>query len=218
MAGMVSRQCGMRNAECGMRNAECGVRNVECGIERRGRSHTDPPLAFRIPHSAFETTARSSSPTVTSNPGAAAHARVTDEIPRVVAQLREKTGAAPTTTVSDGGEIVIDATRVCGPSQLYARLLLACHTYARYVDPYDCSGDRVESDRRGAHRGPACPPRGADRARPGERRSGGGRDPDAAGARRAAHRDRRGDGSRGGHSRAAGGAARRGPRPPAGAG
>src|SRR5438105_3173249 len=93
MAGMVSRQCGMRNAECGMRNAECGVWNVECGIERRGRSHTDPPLAFRIPHSAFETTARSRSPTVASNPGAAAHTRVTDEIPCVVAQLRKQTGA-----------------------------------------------------------------------------------------------------------------------------
>src|SRR3989441_4419290 len=26
------------------------MRNAECGIERRGRSHTDPPLTFRIPH------------------------------------------------------------------------------------------------------------------------------------------------------------------------
>src|SRR3989440_10696262 len=36
-----------------MRNAECGVRNAECKGERR--SANDPPLLFRIPHSAFRT-------------------------------------------------------------------------------------------------------------------------------------------------------------------
>src|SRR5438445_6468572 len=36
-----------------MRNAECGVRNAECKGERR--SAIEPPLLFRIPHSAFRT-------------------------------------------------------------------------------------------------------------------------------------------------------------------
>src|SRR3989475_150708 len=44
MATILTRECGMRNAECGIRNAEC---KWKLGLL------SEPPLQFRIPHSAL---------------------------------------------------------------------------------------------------------------------------------------------------------------------
>src|SRR5207237_5430286 len=142
-----------------MRNAECGMWNAELKGEVAHTLTLPWHSAFRTPHSK---------PPPDRAPRRwrriRGRRRTRASLMRFPVSSRssaKKPALSRTTTVSEGGEIVTDATGPgLWPLQLHARLLLACHTYARYVDPYDCSGDRVESDRRGAHRGPACPPRG----------------------------------------------------------
>src|SRR2546426_11161885 len=159
-----------------------GMVSRQCGV--RNPLPSIPHSAFHTPHSTYRTT-------MLPDPLFPSLVAVTSADPVPTAQITAVWPNAPSS-----------------PPLAVRPSIYTPHSALHIPHCYDRPSHRVVAVGRRADRGPARAARSEDRARPGERGGGGGRDPHPAAAWCAAHRDRGGDGSRRGHAGAAGRGAR----------